>query len=211
MRAVIYTGGEIYPELVTERPEKGDLVLAADAGLRAAERFGVVPDILLGDFDSLGIVPDHSPKTEIVRVPAEKDETDTQLAVAIARERGATEILIIGGFGGRLDHTLANLALLEGLSDAGISALMVNGKTRARVFREGKLSIPADSRFRYLSLIPIDPMITDVCISGCKYPLSHATLLREKAAFSTSNEIVLETAELSIGHGKVWILECANF
>ena len=109
--AFIYTGGQVFCEYVTEKPEKDDLIIAADAGYLTAKEMGIVPDVLLGDFDTLGErnIPDG---IECLRVPREKDDTDTQLAVRTAIERGAKEIVIIGGLGGRIDHTLSTLAIL---------------------------------------------------------------------------------------------------
>ena len=103
MKAFIYTGGNVWKDGVTEHPDKDDLVIAADAGLLTARRFGVEPSIVLGDFDTLG-EPDVPEETELIRVPTQKDDTDTQLAVCVALERGAREIVIIGGLDGRLDH-----------------------------------------------------------------------------------------------------------
>ena len=115
MKAFIYTGGTIYPEGITESPKGGDLCIAADVGYQNALKLGVKIDILLGDFDSLGTPPPDK-QLEILTVPAEKDFTDTQLAVQTALERGADDIVIIGGLSGRLDHTLSSLAIMEDIS-----------------------------------------------------------------------------------------------
>ena len=212
MRAVIYTGGEVFPERVSERPSETDLTIAADAGLVTARAFGVVPKILVGDFDSLGDPSGFGlpPEVEILKVPAEKDETDTELAVSIALSRGAKEILMVGGIGGRLDHSLANLALLEALERRGVPATMTNGKTRARFFGGGTVTIPKDPHFRYLSLIPADEEVEGVTLTGCKYPLQNATLYRRNTAFSTSNEITESVAALTVDRGGLWILECGE-
>lgn len=212
MRAVIYTGGEVFPERVSERAEQGDLTVAADAGLVTAQSFGVVPKILVGDFDSLKDPNGFGlpPEVEILRVPAEKDETDTQLAVLTALSRGAGEILIVGGIGGRLDHSLANLSLLEDLERRGIPAVLTNGKTRARFFGGGTVTIPRDPNFRYFSLIPADQEIAGVTLTGCKYPLRDAVLVRRNAAFSASNEIIEPVATLTVRRGGLWILECGE-
>ena len=131
MRAFIYIGGGIDPTNITEHPKGDDLTIAADAGYRNAKALGVKVDLLLGDFDSLGA--DEIPKdTERLSVPAEKDFTDTQLAVDTAIRKGADTIIIIGGLDGRLDHTLSNLAILEDLSDKGIFVYITNGQNRVR-------------------------------------------------------------------------------
>jgi thiamine pyrophosphokinase len=108
-KAFIYTGGTVFDEYVIERPEATDLIIAADAGYLTAQRMGITPDVLLGDFDTLGTenIPEG---IECLRMPAEKDDTDTQLAVQVALERGATEIVIVGGLGGRVDNFPAQLS-----------------------------------------------------------------------------------------------------
>ena len=96
MRAFIYTGGTVRTEHITEHPKADDLTIAADSGYHTAVALGERIDLLLGDFDSIGQIP-RDEKFEIQQVPAEKDYTDTQLAVEIAIDRGADELIIIGG------------------------------------------------------------------------------------------------------------------
>ncbi|MBQ5390663.1 MAG: thiamine diphosphokinase, partial [Clostridia bacterium] len=129
-KALIITGGYLNIKAVSVKPEDFDLILAADSGYLTADKLNIVPNIILGDFDSSAI-----PKTnaEILKVPAEKDETDTMLACTVAMERGATELLILGGTGGRADHFLSNLFLLESLSDKGITATLCDGENTIRV------------------------------------------------------------------------------
>ena len=91
MRAFIYTGGTVRTESITEHPKADDLCIAADSGYHTAVALGERIDLLLGDFDSIGEVP-HDEGVEIQQVPAEKDYTDTQLAVEIAIERGAGDV-----------------------------------------------------------------------------------------------------------------------
>ena len=174
MRAFIYTGGEINATGITERPAKGDLVIAADSGWNNAKALGAEPDLLLGDFDSLGKenLPDGP---EIYQVPAEKDLTDTQLAVEMALARAATELVIIGGLSGRLDHTLSNLAILEHLSEQRIPAIITDGQNRARFVRGSGALIPRGG-YKYLSLIAADKIVKGVSVKGCKYPLENAKL-----------------------------------
>ena len=119
MRAFLYAGGPVYPEFITEHPKADDLRIAADSGLRAADALSDRVDILVGDFDSLGEPPARA-GMEVVRVPAEKDLTDTQLALEIAVSRGADEIILIAGLSGRLDHTLSTLSVLEDMHARGL-------------------------------------------------------------------------------------------
>ncbi|MBE6601843.1 MAG: thiamine diphosphokinase [Ruminococcaceae bacterium] len=207
MRAFLYVGGEIRPENITEKPSDGDLIIAADSGLLNARKMGVKPTVLLGDFDSLGEpLPDET--AELIRLPAEKDETDTQAAVELAVSRGATEIFLIGGLSGRLDHTLSVLAVLENLNARHIHALVTNGQNRVRFLRDNSTLI-ARSKFRYLSLIAADPVVKGVTLEGCKYPLKKARLLRQNQ-YAVSNELTGNCALIDVRRGGVWILETVD-
>ena len=204
MKAFLYVGGEIRPENVTEAPKAGDLTIAADAGYRNAKALGVKVDLLLGDFDSLGA--DEIPKdTERLSVPAEKDFTDTQLAVDTAIRKGADTIIIIGGLDGRLDHTLSNLAILEDLSDKGIFVYITNGQNRVRYLNSTSTLLPK-SGYRYLSLLCLSEKAKGVSVEGCKYPLKNATLNRS-FQYAVSNEITENCALISVRKGGLFVIE----
>ena len=205
--AFIYTGGTVFCEYVTEKPEKDDLIIAADAGYLTAKALGVTPDILLGDFDTLGVenIPDG---IECFRVPAEKDDTDTQLAVKVAIERGALEIVIVGGLSGRLDHTLSTLSILEDLwkrKEGRIYATLTDGKNRVRYIRGSGAILPR-SQYRYFSLIAADDLVKGVTLEGCKYPLKNGRISR-RHQWAVSNEIEGNCALIEISRGGVWVIE----
>lgn len=204
MKAYIYIGGEVFPDGITERPGEDDLCIAADSGYKNAQLCGVKVSLLVGDMDSIAAIPEDK-TLERIRVPAEKDVTDTQLAVEIARRRGADEIVLIGGFGGRVDHELSNLSLLEDLERDGIHAVMVNGRNRARFLDSTSTLIPR-SGYPYLSLIAVDPVVKGVEIKGCRYPLDKARLTRRNQ-FAVSNEITGNCALIAIRRGAVYIIE----
>ena len=206
-KAFIYTGGTVFDEYVIEKPEAGDLVIAADAGYLTAQKMGITPDVLLGDFDTLGVenIPDG---IECLRVPAEKDDTDTQLAVSTAIERGAKEITIIGGVSGRLDHTLSTLAILENLwerKNDRIYAILTDGKNRVRFLRNSGAILPR-SQYRYFSLIAADELVKGITLEGCKYPLKNGRISR-RHQWAVSNEIVGNCALIEISRGGVWVVE----
>ncbi len=206
-KAFIYTGGTVFNEYVTEKPEKGDLVIAADAGYLTAKEMGILPDILLGDFDTLG--EENIPEgIECLRVPCEKNDTDTQLAVRVAIERGAGEIVIIGGLSGRIDHTLSTLAILEDLwerKEGRIFATLTDGKNRVRFIRNGGTILPR-SQYRYFSLIAADDLVKGVTLDGCKYPLKNGRISRCHQ-WAVSNEIVGNCTLIEIKRGGVWVIE----
>ncbi len=204
MKALIYTGGAICPDRITEHAKGDDLVIAADSGYRNALSLGEAPSILLGDFDSLGDCS-ISEKVLQMQVPAEKDFTDTQLAVDTALRKGADEIVIIGGLSGRLDHTLSNLAILEDLYDKGIPCVITDGYNRIRMIRSTSTLIPK-SGFRYVSLLTLSEKAKGVSIEGCKYPLKNAVLSRN-FQFAVSNEILENCALISVKKGTLYIVE----
>jgi thiamine pyrophosphokinase len=204
MRAFIYTGGAVFPDNITEHPKGDDLCIAADSGFHNAKKCGDRVDILVGDLDSIGSYK-LDKKTELLQVPAEKDVTDTQLAVETAIERGATELVIIGGFGGRADHMMSNLAILEDLSNRGIYAVMLDGQNRARFLRSTSTLIPR-SGYQYVSLLAVDPVVKGVSVEGCKYPLKKAKLTRS-FQYAVSNEILGNCALISVRKGAIYVIE----
>ena len=204
MRAFIYTGGVVRTEFITEHPKADDLCIAADSGYHTARALGERIDILRGDFDSIGDMP-RDEGMEIQRVPAEKDYTDTQLAVEIALDKGAEDLIIVGGLSGRLDHTLSTLAILEDLHGRGVSAPLTDGQSRARYLKSSSTLI-ARSPYKYLSIVAVDETVKGVDIEGCKYPLKRATLSRRNQ-FAVSNEITGNVAFIAVKKGGVYIIE----
>jgi thiamine pyrophosphokinase len=204
MRAYIYTGGEIFPDNITEHPKGDDLVIAADSGWNNAKALGEKPTILLGDFDSLG--EKNIPKgVEVIRVTAEKDLTDTQLAVDLALSKGARDIVIVGGLSGRLDHTLSNVAILEHLEVLQAHCVITDGRNRVRFIRNNSTLIPRGA-YRYLSLIAADPVVKGVEIDGVKYPLKKAKL-RRTHQYAVSNELTGNCAFIAVKKGGLFIVE----
>lgn len=204
MRALIYTGGNIDPQNITEHPKGDDLCIAADGGYRNARALGEMPQLLLGDFDSLGEC-EVPTSVERLKVPMEKDFTDTQLAVDTAIKKGASEIVIVGGLDGRLDHTLSNLAILEDLWKKRIHAVITNGYNRVRYIESTSTLIPR-SGYRYLSLLTLWEKAKGVSIEGCKYPLKNATLQRT-FQYAVSNELTGNCALISVRKGGIYIVE----
>ena len=203
MRAFVFGGGEIFPEYIEEKAQSDDIVICADSGYKNALSMGVNVDVLVGDFDSLKDIPNGN--FELVRVPAEKDQTDTQLAVDIAVERGADEIFIICSTSGRADHALSAMAILERLWDKRIPATIVNGQNRIRFMRDSG-TIIVRSAYRYFSVITLDRVAKRVSIEGGKYPLVKKDIMRGEQ-FAVSNEIVKNAALITVKKGSVYIIE----
>lgn len=208
LKAFIYVGGEIHPENITEHPKADDLTIAADSGYCNALALGESVQILVGDFDSIDKDQQIDEKVEILTVPAEKDFTDTQLAIETAIKRGARDIVIVGGLSGRLDHTLSNLAILRELSESQVYGLITDGKNRVRYIRSTSTLI-SRSGYKYLSLIADDEKVKGVSVEGCKYPLENATLTN-RYQYAISNEITGNCALVSVKKGGIYIIESAE-
>ena len=204
MRAFIFAGGEIRPENIIEKKDEGDIVIAADSGYLNAKKLGFEPDLLVGDFDSLG--KQNIPKgIKTFELPAEKDVTDTQVAIDAALENGADNIVIIGGLDGRLDHTLSNMALLRMLYAKNIYAYITDGVNRIRYIKSSS-TIIARSNFKYFSIIADDEVIKGVEIEGAKYPLKNAKISREHQ-YAVSNEIEGNCAFIAVKKGGLFVVE----
>ena len=220
MTAYIFTGGKIAVGSMDElglHMSEADLIIAADSGYNNASRLGVRPGLLLGDLDSIDrkkLAPDELEHIEKIIVPAIKDDTDTQLAVDTALSRGADEIYIIGGLGGRLDHTLSSVFLLEYIADRGADAVMTDGQSRVRVMKTAgepvSLMIPktfdGENGFKYLSVVPLTDECEGVRISGVFYPLDGVTLKRSYS-YAVSNEITSDHAEITLARGTMLVIE----
>lgn len=204
MRAFIYVGGHISPEHIPERPTDGDLCIAADGGYKNALKLGHNIHIAVGDFDSF-------PKdkigdaVEIIALPTEKDLTDSQVCIETAIARGADEIILIGGLSGRLDHTLANLSILQDLHARHIHGYITDGDNRAHFIRNSG-HIAMRSAFKYLSLIAVDETCKGVSIQGCKYELKNQPVHR-RLQFAVSNEIIGNCAMVTVKKGGMYIIE----
>ena len=220
MTAYIFTGGKIAVGSMDElglHMSEADLIIAADSGYNNASRLGVRPGLLLGDLDSIDrkkLAPDELEHIEKIIVPAIKDDTDTQLAVDTALSRGADEIYIIGGLGGRLDHTLSSVFLLEYIADRGAGAVMTDGQSRVRVMKTAgepvTLEIPktfdGTDGFKYLSIVSLTDECEGVRISGVFYPLDGVTLKRSYS-YAVSNEITSDHAEITLERGTMLVIE----
>jgi thiamine pyrophosphokinase len=205
MKAYIITGGAIHPDNIHIKPDRDDLIIAADSGLNHAGALGLTPSVVVGDYDSLGQAPQVDADVEVITHPAEKNETDTQLAVGLALTRGADDVHIIGGLGGRLDHTLSNLAILEELTAKKVRCVIEDGQNRVRLLSSDSTILPR-SGYTYVSLLALDPIVKGVEIEGVKYPLKNAKLSRT-FQYAVSNEITGNCCFISVRKGALLVVE----
>ena len=190
-------------------------LIAADGGAAKAGQLGLQPDLVVGDLDSLA--PDALARLEaagvaIERVPAAKDESDTELACLRAVERGATEITILGALGGRFDHALANVWLLALPAFSGRSVQLLDAVTRVRLLSAVAgaggaaridLSGPAGD---LVTLLPFGDEVEGVCTEGLLYPLRDEPL-RPGPSRGLSNVREAREASVSIRAGRLLVIE----
>lgn len=211
MTAWVFAGGaELARESLAARLSLAPpptLTVAADSGWQTAAALGIVPQLLVGDLDSLTHLPEVPDGTlQIHKAPCRKDETDTALAIREAVERGCREILLIGGFGGRSDHFLCNLLALEGYLAKGIRVTADNGSNRVRACTAGeRICLPRTDGFFYFGLLALSDQ-AEVTVDGCAYPLTAATLLRS-APYAISNEWTEEQAVVTVHRGSILLTE----
>ena len=190
--ALVLSGGFCNIERVKKiLPESVDLVIAADSGYSTAKKLGITPDITMGDFDSYR--EKLPPEMNILRVACEKDVTDTMLACEYARDNGCTYITIIGGTGGRIDHSISNIFYLEDLRKQGVRVKLADGENSVQVIIDETVTVSNDGG--YFSVFALDKCI--VTESGCKYPLNRATLIRERP-YAVSNEVKDDAAIITV-------------
>ena len=177
-----------------------DFVIAADGGLRHTEKLGIVPQEILGDFDSLGYTP-----TGANVFPVEKDDTDAMLAVRRGLELGYREFMLYGSVdGSRLDHTVANFQTLQFLADRGAVGYLVGKDFLITVVKEGAIAFPAGCRGT-VSVFCLGSDASGVTLEGLYYPLKNGKLT---AGFplGVSNHFTGNPARISVGGGSLLVL-----
>lgn len=195
-RCFIYAAGSFFG--LRERPRPGDLQIAADAGLRLCRELGRTPDLVLGDFDSMDV---SEAPADALRVPVEKDDTDTGLALREGLRRGCREFFIYGGTGGRrLDHTLANLQSLAFLRENGARGWLYDRDFVYTVIKNETLTLRREVDWGLVSLFALGDRARGVTLTGLQYPLDHAELT---CAFplGVSNHFAEERAAVTVEEG----------
>lgn len=195
----IFASGEYGEEWPRIQP--GDLTIAADGGYAQMQAHGVNPDLVVGDFDSLGYVPPHP---HVVRHPAEKDDTDMALALSEGWSRGYRIFRIYGSLGGRLDHTLANVQLLCGLTQQGGQGVLIGPHMRVTAVHNGTLELEGEPG-RTLSIFCWGEPAQGVTLEGLKYPLYGATMTAQ-VPLGVSNEILGGSARITVQQGTLVVM-----
>lgn len=198
--AVIFGGA---PVILDQQPPvpKADWYLCADAGVRLAEAMGITPHRMIGDFDSLGQVPEG----EYVTVYSpEKDDTDLMLAAKFAMAQGCDTLWFYGALGGRLDHTVANLQMLRFLAAHRVQGILVDENHWVTLQWDGTVRYPKRT-YPYFSLFSMTETCEDVTLRGTAYPLEHGRLCGT-FPLGVSNQILEEEAVVTVGSGELLVI-----
>lgn len=201
MRVTIVLGGDAPGKALLEScVRQADLTIAADRGLEAFSKAGLIPDLLLGDMDSVdkSILEHMLGSTQIERLPCEKDDTDGVHALDVAIARGADRITILGALGGRMDHAMANLMLLVRASRQGVMAEILDEQVRiVRVCGEAVLH---GARGDTVSLLPAGE-VTGVTLEGFYYHASEPLSFDFSYPLGVSNVVTQDVARVTAEHG----------
>ncbi len=185
---------------------QADLLIAADGGGNALHAAAITPHVLIGDLDSLRpavAAAFAAAGVTMVRYPAEKDETDLELALLYAASRGATQITVLGALGGRWDQGLANVALLALPELVGLRVRLLDVGQEAYLAR-GETSI-AGAAGETVSLLPVGGPARGIITKGLRYPLTNAELRFERSR-GVSNVIVTSPAQVTVREGLLLVV-----
>lgn len=182
-------------------PEEEDLVIACDGGYEYCKKWDKRVNLVIGDFDSLGYVPEHP---NVIRLKPEKDDTDTACAIRAGLEQGFQRFIVYGGTGGRISHTIANIQLLCSLARKGCYGILIGKDVWYRVIYNEEVRFPREMS-GYLSVFCMGERALGVYERGLKYPLEDATLVKENP-LGVSNEFTGKESMVSVKEGMLLLI-----
>ncbi len=209
---LLFSGGHIELACVRELIKEldYDLIIAIDKGLEAVRSLDIIPDYIVGDFDSVtpGIMGEY--KDSVVKTYSSmKDDTDTQLGIELALSLSPTQIIIFGGMGTRMDHTLANIHLLLLSHKQDVDAYMIDSNNKVYLIDSNKKIEKKKLYGNYYSLLPLSQKVVGVTLKGFKYPLDKATI-EIGQSIGISNEVVDEVAYVEVEKGIMIAIEARD-
>lgn len=210
MKILIISGGTA-PEygLLKRFIDKKYEIIAADSGANVLYKYKIIPKILLGDFDSINkeVFDFFKDKTEVFRVPKEKDFTDTDLALEKALELAPDEIIFLGCTGSRLDHFLGNLCVLYRAMKNNINAYIIDENNK--VMLTDKSIKVKGKKGETFSLLAFKEDVKNLFIKGAKYPLNGYNLSLTDN-LTISNEFLGEEIEITFDSGVILFMRCKD-
>lgn len=213
MNTVLICGGEINDEFARKCLKKinPEWIVGVDKGLEFCYRNQIVPNWILGDFDSISpeIIEWYKKQEEIPikQYKPEKDDTDTRLGIELAMKLDSDKIFLLGATGGRLDHYMGNLQSLLILAKEEKEGWILDEQNAITVRKAGKIGITKKEQFgKYVSFFSMGDEVTGLSLRGFKYPLNQYTL-KNSDGLAVSNEILEDEAEIEFKTGELMIVE----
>ncbi len=197
---LIFSGGDVSG--MEYIPQGYSVAISADGGYINALKLGVLPNVCMGDFDTLKTTID--PHCEVVKLPPEKDDTDTMVCIKRAISMGCDTIYIYGALGGRFDHAMANVQTLEYMHTHGVDGYLVDVQNVITMQGVGTKTYQHRGDFKYFSILSMAESSV-VSGKGLKYPLENTHLIRS-FPLGVSNEILEEVATLTVHSGLVLVM-----
>ena len=209
MKAIIFSSAEIADYGYLERCDRGDcLIICADAGYKHARRLNIVPDIFLGDNDSFA--SEIPAGVERVLYPPEKDKTDTNIAVDYAIGRGADEIVLIGGIGGRIDQEFTHFCLMEYALNRGVKLKMIDDINEIWMERGPFTLKKSDCGKKYVSFFAYGGKVENFSVKGLKYETEGMSLDPGLVQASSNEFAEAEEAKIGFDSGTVLVMLCED-
>ena len=209
MKVVIFANGKLTEtQTVVSTSAQADLIIAVDGGANHCAYLGISPQILLGDLDSIDtdiLLEFQKKDVTISRFPVDKDKTDLELALDLAKEKQATQVTIFAALGGRWDMSLANLLLLAAPDYAAMEITIMDSETTIQVVRGESETTIAAPLGTTTSLIPLGGDAEGVTVSGFKYPLPNA-VLHHTSTRGLSNVVLDQPAKIHLKKGVMLIV-----
>ena len=210
MKALLIANGcveniQFYKEEVLSQTHY-DIIICADGGIKNTLKLGLLPNIVMGDLDSIDVNALDIIKKEnieIMKYPKEKDETDTELVLDYLIDRGYESVTMIGCLGNRMDHSLANIYLLKKLLKNRVKAHIIDDKNDITLIDDEIVFV--NKRNSIVSLIPLTDQVDGITSEGLYYPLDNSVMVKDKP-YGISNIVVENYAKVQINSGELLIL-----
>ena len=207
-KTLIVSGGNTNKNYINQliRDNTFTNVIAVDKGLEALGEINILPEYIIGDFDSVDkeILNKYKNRdVEIRELNPEKDYTDTHMAIKLAMELGSDEVVITGAIGTRIDHVIANIHIMKEGLEKNIDCKIIDEYSEIIIINK---DTKIEKENKYISLIPLTTEVFGVTLEGFKYKLENATL-RVGDSIGISNEVISETATIRIGEGILIVIK----
>lgn len=214
MKCIIVSNGNISDYCFCKNIiETADYIICADGGARHLVNMKVVPDVIIGDLDSIKEeVREFFLKAEVKfhKFPPNKDATDTELSVDFALSHSPSEIIFLGALGSRMDHSLANISLLKKLLNNGVTGKIVNENNEIHILNDRFNEIViCGEEGDYLSLMPLSEKVNGINLHGLKYPLTDAEI-PFGSSLGISNEFKATEATVGIKEGLLLVIKARD-